>query len=161
MYSDKTLNSIAATNYFESRKTWIFRIVQFSIGVLVLYIVDLAELTNGLTVLYVCSFLLAALLVALPVDDLVLDDQGIHFVKRSLIPFFNRIKTYSTSLIKRIAFGTMSGVPSVFSLLIPVVNTVRIEFTFQDDSSKSEDIVIRKRDLQHIVSEFRRVKGLH
>jgi hypothetical protein len=56
MYSDKTLNSIAATNYFESRKTWIFRIVQFSIGVLVLYIVDLAELTNGLTVLYVVHF---------------------------------------------------------------------------------------------------------
>ena len=149
---------IVQTNYFKSPKTWVFRGVQFSIAVFVLYWVDLAELANASGLMYVCSALLALLFVCLPVDELAVDSKGMYFIKRSLVPFFNSTKTFSASDIKRIGFYTIPHAVSVFTLLVPVSNLARVEFTFKDDSSTSKDIFIRKNDLQNIVSEFRRLQ---
>jgi hypothetical protein len=149
---------LMSTNYFDQPRTWIFRCLQFSIAIFVLYLVDLHEMQNGLNLLYICAVPLALLFIALPVDDLAVDHDGIHFIKRSLFSIFNRTKTFKTSTIKRVGFASISRAPSVFSLLVPVPSVYRIEFTFQDDTSTSIDTFIRKKDLQQIVSDFRRLK---
>lgn len=128
------------------------------VALVVLFLVDLNELPNGVTLLYILSVPLAIFFIVLPVDDLALDSDGIHFIKRSVLPIFNRTKTYQSNTIKRIGFYAISRAPSVFSLLVPIPDVFRIEFTFQDDTSKSEDIFISKKNLQNIVSEFRRLK---
>ena len=158
MVADKFNGVLVKTNYFESTKTWILRVLQFSIAVFVLYWVDLAELTDGSSLLYVCSALLALLFICLPVDELAIDNNAMYFIKRSLVPVFNSTKTFSASDIKRIGFYTIPSAVSIFTLLVPVSNVLRVEFTFNDDSSISKDIFIRKKDLQNIVSEFLRLQ---
>lgn len=158
MDTHKTPNLVLQTSYFNHPRTWIFRAVQFSVAVFVLYLVDLYEMPNGLNLLYVCSVPIAMLCIALPVDDLAVDQDGIYFIRRSLLSIFNSTKTHQISTIKRVGFYSISRAPSVFSLLVPVPNVFRIEFTFQDDSSESIDLMIRKKDLQKIVSEFRRLQ---
>ena len=49
----------------------------------------------------------------------------------------------------------MAGVAGVFGLLVPVTSIFRIEFTFRDDSSKSDDVFIHRSDLKKVVSEVR------
>jgi len=147
------------TNYFKSPKTWIFRGVQFLVAVFVLYWVDLAEMTEPTSLLYVCAPLLFLLFICLPVEELAIDNGSIYFIKKSLLPFFNNTKAVSISSIKRIGFYTIPRALSIFSLLVPISNLMRIELTFNNDSSTSKDIFISKKDLQNIVSEFRHLKA--
>ena len=160
MNTNTASNMLFKTNYFKSPKTWIFRGVQFLIAVFVLYWVDLAEMTDSASLLYVCSALLALLFICLPVDELAIDNNTIHFFKRSLVPLFNSTKTFPVSDIKRIGFYSIPHAISIFTLLVPASNVARIEFTFNDDSSASKDIFIRKKDLKKVVSEFHRVKAV-
>jgi hypothetical protein len=124
-----------------------------------LYLVDLHEMQNGFNLLLVCIIPLLLFFIGLPVDDLTLDRNGIHFIKRSFFPMFNNTRTYSVASIKRVGFASLSRAPSVFSLMVPVSSIYRLEFTFHDDTSKSEDIFIVKKDLQRIVAEFRSLQS--
>ena len=149
---------IAQTNYFNHSRTWYFRAFQFSVAVFVLYLVDLYEMPNGLSLLYLCSVPLAILFIVLPVDDLAINNEAIYFTRRSILSVLNSTTTYQISYIKRVGFASMSRAPSVFSLFVPIPSVYRIEFTFQDSSSKSNDIFISKKDLQRIVAELRRIQ---
>ncbi|MEJ1238025.1 hypothetical protein WBG78_07850 [Chryseolinea sp. T2] len=152
---NNTSKSIARTNYFEQTKTWTFRCLQFSIAVFVLYLVDLHEMQNGFNLLLVCIIPLLLFFIGLPVDDLALDQSGMHFIKRSLFSILNSTKTYPINSIKRVGFSSLSRAPSVFGLLVPAPGIYRLEFTFQDNSSKSEDVFIVKKDLLEIIAQFR------
>jgi len=157
MNSQNDMNFIATTNYFSKPKTWIIRFIQFSIAMLVLYQVDLSEMTSGTQLLYACGALLAMGFVISPVDELALDNNNMYFIKKSFVPFLNRTREYKISTIKRIGFYSIVRAPSVFSLLVPVTNVFRIEFIFNDDSSQSDDLFIHKKDLQMIVSNAKRL----
>jgi hypothetical protein len=108
--------------------------------------------------LYVCSSLLAIGFVIVPVDELGFDKDNLYFIKKSFIPILNRTSiSYPISSIKRIGYYSLSGVAGLAALFVPVTNVFRIEFTFQDNSSKSNDLFIHKKDLQRIVSEVRQL----
>jgi hypothetical protein len=147
--------TIFRTNYFTKPLTWVVRFVQFFIAVTVLFLVDLSEMTDGIQLLMVCAPLLALAFLAFPVDEVTLDKDNLHFIKKSIVPFLNSTRHYKISEIKRMGFYSMAGVAGVFGLLVPVTSVFRIEFTFQDDSSKSDDVFIHRGDLKNVVSEVR------
>jgi hypothetical protein len=143
------------TNNFSNSLTWVTRAIQFLIGITVLYLVDLQEMQNGLLMGCVFGFLLAFLLIALPVDDVKLDGNKLYFLKKSIIPFFNRVTVYDISGISGVGSFSISGAAGIHGLFIPILNAFRVEFIFNDNSSESREVLLRKGDLKRILLKVR------
>src|SRR4051812_27366237 len=104
---------IFKTNYFNDPWTWITRIAQFVIAITVLYLVDLKELQPNADILTVGYFIVAILGFALfvsPTDELALDKTHLYFIRKSIVPVFNRIIKCEISGIKGVGIYDMSHV---------------------------------------------------
>jgi hypothetical protein len=139
------------TNNFSNSLTWITRLSQFLIGMIVLYLVDLQELQTGLLTGSVFACLLAFVLITFPVDEIVLQDDKLLFKKKSLVPFFNRTIIYDVSRLKGVGSFSVSGTAGIQGLFIPILNAYRVEFIFNDNSSESREVLARKSDLKKIL----------
>jgi hypothetical protein len=151
---------ISSTNYFNMPRTWIIRSLRFMLAVVVLYLVDLQELEHSSGILtggYIFMGLLAVFFLICPTDELALDKDNLYFVRKSIVPFFNRSKKYKVADFKRVGSYNISKPAGIFALLVPVFNFHRVEIILKDDSSTSEDLIIYKKDLKKILLE---VKGL-
>ena len=145
---------IIKTDYFNKPGIWIARALRFFLAILVLYVIDLYELEPGSDILmigYISIGLLAIFFLIWPIDEMALDKDNLYFIKKSLLPVANKTTRYPLSDFKRIGTYNISKQVSLFTLFVPLFNLYRVEFTFKDDSSKSEDLTITKKDLKEIL----------
>jgi hypothetical protein len=147
---------ISATNYFSKPLTWIGRLAQFLVSMLLLYFVDLHDQQAGLVIGGVFGTLLAIGFLVWPTDEIAVDSQRVYFMKKSIFPFLNRTVSYEISTIKGIGSYSRSSQAGVAALFIPVISAHRVELIFSDDSSKSHDLFVRKDDLKSILSVVRK-----
>jgi hypothetical protein len=125
-------------------------------AVLVLYLVDLYELEPGSRALmagYIFVGVLAVFFLVWPVDELALDMSNLCFIKKSLITLANKTTRYSLSDFKGIGSYNISKPAGILALLVPVFNIHRIEIIFKDDSLRSHDLIIHKKELTKILSK--------
>ena len=145
-------NYIIQTNYFNNPWTWIIRLAQSLVAILILYSIDLQKLEQKNDLLWV-GYILAGLLVVAffvrPIDELALNKEGFYHIKKSIIPFLNRTTCYNISNIKGIGVGGIFSF-GTFALLDPRGNRNRLEITFKDNSSISHDLNIYKKELKRI-----------
>jgi hypothetical protein len=149
---------IYQTNYFGNTWTWVGRAISFLVAAAVLFLVDLNELKAGNQFLLYGYFLVAALVIvmlALPTDELALDNEMLYFERKSLFPAFNQVVHYKISDLKGIGTYSIGGSSGIFSLLLPVWSVNRIEIIFNDDSSCSRDVITNKKELKKILLKVR------
>jgi hypothetical protein len=142
------------TDYFNRPLTWIVRALRFLMAILVLYLVDLYELEPGSNVLiggYIFIGVLAFFFLVWPTDELALDRNNLYFIKKSLLPIVNKTTAYNLSNVKVIGTYNISKPAGIFALLVPVLNLYRVEIIFKDDTSKSHDLIIRKKELKKVL----------
>jgi hypothetical protein len=145
---------IVSTNYFNKPTTWIFRGLRFLIAMLFLYLIDLQELENGSSILALgvpFAIVLATVLTVWPTAELALDKNSIYFIRKSLLPVFNRYTEYKISDFKGIGTYNISKPAGIHALFIPIWDIHRVEMIFKDDSSSSIDLMIPKKDLNKIL----------
>jgi hypothetical protein len=147
---------IYETNYFSMPVTWIARLAQFLIGMLFLFLVDLHDQEAGLVIGVVFGTFLAIGFLVWPTDELAVDSQNIYFMKRSILPFLDRTIVYKISEIKGIGSYSRASQAGLAALFIPIISAHRVELIFNDDSSKSHDLFVRKDDLKAILSIVRK-----
>lgn len=148
------------TDYFNRPWTWVIRALRFLMAILVLYLVDLYELEPGSNILfggYIFIGILAVFFIVWPTDELALGKENLYFIKKSLLPIVNKTTGYKLSNLKGIGAYNISKPAGIFALLVPVFNIHRVEIIFKDDSSKSHDLIIHKKDLKKILLK---VKGV-
>jgi hypothetical protein len=134
--------------------------LRFLGATVVLYLIDLQELEQGSTIMvggYVFIGLLGIFFLVWPTDELALDNDNLYFIRKSLVSYFNSSKIYKIENFERVGFYNISKPAGIFALLVPIFNLYRVEMTLKDNSSKSEDLVIKKRDLQKILLEVKRL----
>jgi hypothetical protein len=144
---------IIETNYFNNPRTWIIRFILSVVAILVLYSIDLQKLGQNKELFWFgCIFagLLVVAFFVMPTDDLALDKDKLYYIKKSIIPVFNQTTEYSISNIKGIGVGGLFSIKGTFALLDPRGNRNRMEITFKDNSSKSHDLKIYKKELKRI-----------
>jgi len=142
------------TDYFNRPWTWIVRAFRFLVAILVLYLVDLYELELGSNALmggYVFIGILAFFFLVWPTDELTLDGGNLYFIKKSLLPIVNKTTRYRLSDFKGIGTYNISKPAGILALLVPVFNLYRVEIIFKDESSKSHDLIIHKKELKKIL----------
>ena len=146
--------STIKTDYFYRPWTWIARALRFLMAILVLYLVDLYELepgSNALLIGYIFIGILAVFFLLWPTDELVLDKDNLCLIKKSLLPTANKTIRYKLSDLKGIGTYNISKPAGILALLVPVFNIHRVEIIFKDDSLKSHDLIIRKKELKKIL----------
>jgi|SRR5687768_8652316 hypothetical protein len=146
--------STIKTEYFKKPWTWVSRALRFLMAILVLYLVDLYELAPGSNALiggYIFVGILAVFFLLWPTDELELDKNHLSFIKKSLLPIANKTTRYKLSELKRIGSYNISKPAGILALLVPVFNIHRVEIIFKDDSLKSHDLIIHKKQLHNIL----------
>lgn len=147
-------NYTIKTDYFNGRWTWIKRGLRFLLAILVLYLVDLYELEPGSNVLtgaYIFIGILAVFFLFWPTDELALDKDNLHFIRKSFLPIFSNTTCYKVSDFKGIGTYNISKPAGIAALFVPVFNLYRVEIIFKDNSSKSQDLIIDKKALKEII----------
>jgi hypothetical protein len=142
------------TNYFNRPWTWIKRLLEFIGALLFLGWIGTVEASHtgpeyswikyalfGVATFYIFSR---------PKDELALDKQDLHYIKKSIIPFFSRTTKYKISKIKSIGCGGVYDTDTEF-LIKGNRYRNRLEIVFKDNSSKSHDVTIYKTELKAIV----------
>jgi hypothetical protein len=132
--------------------------MRFIVAFVILYLVDLQELKNGESIQLFGYFFLAFLAIIFllfPTDDLALDKDNLYLIRRSLFTPLNRTLTYRIANLKGIGVYNISAAPGVFTLLAPVHEVNRIEITFADDSSTSQDVTVSKKEIKKILLQVR------
>ena len=145
---------ILKTDYFNSPWTWITRSLRFLMAILVLYLVDLYELAPGSNFLmagYVLIGILAVFFLVWPTDELALDEDNLYFIRKSFLQVLSGTTSYKVSNFKSIGMYNISKPAGIFALLVPVFNVHRIEIILNDNTSKSEDVIISKKELKNIL----------
>jgi hypothetical protein len=104
---------------------------------------------------YIFVGILAVFFLLWPTDELALDKNHLSFIKKSLLPIANKTTRYKLSEFKRIGSYNISKPAGIFALLVPVFNIHRVEIIFKDDSLKSHDLIIHKKQLHNILSKVK------
>ena len=105
---------------------------------------------------YSLFVILTAYIFMKPQDELALDKENLHYIKRSIFPFLTRTTKYKISQIKSIGCGGAYDTDTEFLIRgNPYRN--RLEIIFKDSSSKSHDVTIYKKELQAIIKEVLRL----
>lgn len=145
---------ILRTNYFNKPVIWIKRGLKFLCALGFLFCISTIEVHDPgpkySWAKYSLFVILTAYIFAKPQDELALDKENLHYIKRSIFPFLSRTTKYKISQIKSIGCGGIYDTDT--ELLIrgdPYRN--RLEIIFKDNSSKSHDVTIYKKELKSIV----------
>lgn len=142
------------TDYFNKRWTWIKRGFEFLAALGFLFWLHVVESeSHRPNYPWIKYFLFAVLTVYIfgrPKDELALDKENFYYIKRSIFPFFNRMVKYPISSIKSIGCGGLLDTDTEFlGRARPTRN--RLEIIFKDNSSRSHDVTIYKKQLKVIV----------
>ena len=150
---EKTLlnkKTITRTNYFSKPGTWFKRTFYATILVSQLFIWNLED-----DIFYLKPLLITVVILAVfgsRKDDLAVDSKYLYHLQTSLIPFLTRIDKYEISQIESIrGKGFDSSFWELFGnrSLIRIGNTIELNFT--DNSSKSIEASIYKKELERII----------
>lgn len=154
-------NKTYKTDYFERPWTWTKRIGLFFLFVVFVTIWELSEDPwDYWWIKYAIFGLMSIGLFLSPVDDIVVDDKYFYHIKRSLLKSRTKVDKYDISTIKSIR---CLGVHAPGLTVHEVVGTSRqisvetnqVEITFKDDSYKSLELAIYKKELIFYVSKIR------
>ena len=73
----------------------------------------------------------------------------------------NMTTRYKLSDFKGIGTYNISKPAGIFALLVPVFNLYRVEIIFKDDTSKSHDLIIHKKELKKILLKVKALVNLN
>jgi hypothetical protein len=96
-----------------------------------------------------------------PKDDLAVKNRHLYHFENSLVPFLSRTKIYDIAEIRSIKVGGIYS--SEFEVMDFLGNgfSNRLEIIFEDDSSKTLNLRIYKKDLTFVVSLVSKVKAAY
>jgi hypothetical protein len=145
---------IIKTNYFNRPWTWIKRYFEFLAALGFLFWTYILESDDPGSmypwIKYSLFGLLTFYIFSRPKDELAVDEENLHYIKKSIVPFFNRMTKYKISEIKSIGCGGVYHINTEF-LLKGNRYRNRLEIVFKDNSSKSHEVTIYKTELKAIV----------
>lgn len=147
-------NYLYRIDYFNQSWTWIKRAGEALLAIFFVYWIDLQELESASSILWI-GYIFAGILVAYiflrPIDELALGQKNLYYIQKSLIPFFNRSKTYEISEIEKIeSVSTSAPIIPMYGVLPSKLSKIKI--TTKDGLSEYRKLTIDKRELDKIVS---------
>jgi hypothetical protein len=145
---------IIKTNYFNRRLTWIKRSLEFLVLLMFLGWIYYLEYQDGGTnypwVKYALFTVVSIFIFVRQQDDLAVDKDNLYYMKKSLLPVFEKTTKYSISKIKSIGCGGVYDTDTEF-LGRARARSNRLEIVFKDNSSSCHDVTIYKGELKAIV----------
>ncbi len=149
------------TNYFQREWTWVkrvFAMIVFGIGTLFLPLGEDLQIIN-----FILAVLIVSYLIAKPKDDLALTSEFLIHIKRSAIQRFTRVDKFSISELTSIRCG---GIHTDGWELVDFFNGGgnsggyynTVEMSFKNGKSKSLELPIDRKQLDHIIKMIYELK---
>lgn len=144
---------IDRTNYFY--RTWTWLKTMGIIGFFTLLFLSWESIDEGSEYSWI-KYLIYIILVfaTAPVDDLAVDNNNFYYFKTSILPVLSKVTKFEIVKIKSIRAGGKHTEGSDILQFLTMNGGGRntIEITFIDDSYRSLDVAIYKKDMQTIIS---------
>ena len=150
-------NFIHQTNYFTDPWTWTKRSFEFLLVIGFLFLLHTMEAKDAYRwITFALCGIGTIYIFTRPVDELVLDNLSLFYVRKSIVPLFTKTKEYKLSSIQSIGCGGLYDRDTELMMKgRPADN--RLEIIFKDDSSEALDIKIYKGELKFIVENVRKL----
>lgn len=152
---------IFETNNFNKPFIWIKRIFAALLAVFFVYWIDLQEFEQGADILwlgYIYAGLMSVYIFLRPQDELALDHDQLHYIRKSLLPYFSSKKSYTIADMKAIkSSATVSQKTPVLGFMPNLYNKGRLEIFFKDKNFVRHGVTINKKSLDEVVSKVRSI----
>ena len=154
---------INRTNYFNKPWTWVKTIA--IVGFITLLLLSWQLMDEGgkySWIRYLISIIIVFSIATAPIDDLAVDKQYFYYFRTSILPFFSKVTKFEISQIKSIRAGGRHTESSDIFQFLTMNGGGRntIEITLIDDSYRSLDVAIYRKDVQMIVLKVKELMTL-
>ena len=151
---------ISRTNYFNKPWTWVKTIVTIIFILLFLLLWESVDQgTEYSWIKYLVFTVLVFGIATAPVDDLAVDKNNFYHFRKSILPLLSKTTKFEISKIKSIRSGGQHTESMEFLQFLTMNNIGgrrnTIELTLTDDSYRSLDVAIYRKDLQTMVSKVK------
>jgi hypothetical protein len=149
---------INRTDYFNRKWTWLKTIGIIAFFTLLLFSWESMDEGSEYSWLrYLIYVILVFAFATAPIDDLAVDKNHFYYFRTSIIPILSEVTKYEIIKIKSIRAGGRHTEGSDILQFLTMNGGGRntIEITLVDDTYRSLDVAIYKKDMQVIISKVK------